>query len=161
MKLKIKRSSLVRKVDGVKKSGYYGRVVTNGKKSLVEILKESCHGSTVDYREAKLGLELMLDSVAERVKEGYIIDMGPLGTLYPAVNGKWEQDADDLLLADMTPKVNYRPSDDIAGAIRAASLQWATEKEAAENDSNGTTTDDPDPTTDPTTDPTPSGDLEA
>ena len=32
----------------------------------------------------------------------------------------------------MQPRVNYRPSDDIAGAVRGASLAWATEKDEQE-----------------------------
>ena len=50
------------------------------------------------------------------------------------------QEVMELKLADMTPKVNYKPSDDIDGAIRGARLQWAT---AAEEDDDETPTDEP------------------
>jgi hypothetical protein len=49
-----------------------------------------------------------------------------LGVLYPAVSSKWEQDADDLKLSDMQPKVNYAASNGILSAVKGASLSWAT-----------------------------------
>ena len=70
--------------------------------------------------------------------------MGVLGKLYPAVNGKWDTNADNLSLTDMKPKVNYKAGDDIAAAIRGAQLSWTTEEETDENtvtdDDQGTTT---------------------
>lgn len=130
MKLKIKKSTLVRKLDGVKTSGFYGRVITNGIKTFAEIAKESAKNTTLHPKEAELAANLLIDAITERIKEGYIVDLGPLGKLYPAVSSKWAEDPDDLSLSDMAPRVNYRPSDDIAGAVRGASLAWATEKEA-------------------------------
>ena len=71
-------------------------------------------------------------------------DLGVLGKLYPAVNGKWDTNADNLSLTDMKPKVNYKAGDDIAAAIRGAQLSWTTEEETDENtvtdDDQGTTT---------------------
>ena len=40
-------------------------------------------------------------------------DLGVLGKLYPAVNGRWDTSADNLSLQDMKPKVNYKAGDDI------------------------------------------------
>ena len=40
-------------------------------------------------------------------------DLGVLGKLYPAVNGRWDTNADNLSLTDMKPKVNYKAGDDI------------------------------------------------
>ena len=39
LKIKIKKCGMVRKVDGVKKSGFYGKVIANDKKSFEEIVK--------------------------------------------------------------------------------------------------------------------------
>ena len=133
LKLKIKKTLLKRKVEGVTKEGYYGRVITNGTKSFEDIVKSSTHGSTLDYREAKLACEMMIDGIADSIKQGYIVDLGVLGKLYPAVNGKWDENADNLQLADMKPKVNYKAGDDIAAAVKGASLSWTTEAETDEN----------------------------
>ena len=126
------------------KEGYYGRVITNGTKSFEDIVKQSTHGSTLDYREAELACKMMIDGIADSIKQGYIVDLGVLGKLYPAVNGKWDENADNLQLADMKPKVNYKAGDDIAAAIRGAQLSWTTEEETDENtvtdDDQGTTT---------------------
>ena len=40
------------------KEGYYGRVITNGTKSFEDIVKQSTHGSTLDYREAELACKM-------------------------------------------------------------------------------------------------------
>lgn len=144
MKLKIKKCGMVRKIDGVKVSGFYGKVITNGKKSFDEIARASARNTTLHPKEAALAAELLLEGVCEEIKNGNIVDLGPLGTLYPAVSGKWEEDGDDLKLSDMTPKVNYKPSDDIDAAVKSASLSWATEKE--ESDGTETPTDENDVT---------------
>ena len=106
--------------------------------------KASTHGSTLDYREAELACKMLIDGIADNIKQGYIVDLGVLGKLYPAVNGKWDTDADNLSLQDMKPKVNYKAGDDIAAAIRGAQLSWTTEAETDENtvtdDDQGTTT---------------------
>ena len=133
LKIKIKKNTLVRKIDGVKKTGYYGKVIANGTKSFEDIVKQSTHGSTLDYREAELACKMMIDGIADSIKQGYIVDLGVLGKLYPAVNGKWDENADNLQLADMKPKVNYKAGDDIAAAVKGATLSWTTEAESDEN----------------------------
>ena len=133
LKIKIKKCGMVRKVDGVKKSGFYGKVIANGKKSFEEILKASTHGSTLDFREAELAAKMLIDGIAENLRSGYIVDLGVIGTLYPAVNGRWDENADNLQLADMKPKVNYKPGADIEAAVKGASLSWTTEAETSEN----------------------------
>ena len=133
LKLKVKKTLLKRKVDNQTINGYYGRVVTNGTKTFEDIVKASTHGSTIDYREAELACKLMIDGIVDSIKQGYIVDLGVLGKLYPAVNGKWDENADNLQLADMKPKVNYKAGDDIAAAVKGASLSWTTEAETDEN----------------------------
>ena len=133
LKLKIKKTLLKRKVEGVTKEGYYGRVITNGTKSFEEIVKSSTHGSTLDFREAELACKMMIDGIADAIKQGFIVDLGVLGKLYPAVTGKWDENADNLLLSDLKPKVNYKAGEDIAAAVKGASLSWTTEAETDQN----------------------------
>ena len=133
LKLKIKKAKMVRKIEGSNVTGFYGRVITNGTKSFEDIVKQSTHGSTLDYREAELACKMMIDGIADSIKQGYIVDLGVLGKLYPAVNGKWDENADNLQLADMKPKVTYKAGDDIAAAVKGASLSWTTEAETDEN----------------------------
>lgn len=131
--LKVKKTLLKRKIEGVVTEGFYGRVITNGTKTFEDILKASCHGSTLDHREAELACKMMIDGIADAIKQGYIVDLGVLGKLYPAVTGTWKQDPEELAIGDMKPKVNYKAGDDIAGAVKAAKLSWTTEAETDEN----------------------------
>lgn len=156
LKIKVKKNPLVRLVNGVKKTGFYGKVIANGTKSFEDIVKASTHGSTLDYREAELACKMMIDGIADSIKQGYIVDLGVLGKLYPAVNGKWDEQADNLSLSDMKPKVNYKAGDDIAAAVKGATLQWTTEAETDEN----TVSDDDNTQTGGGGSQTPSGDLE-
>ena len=133
LKLKIKKTLLKRKVEGATKEGYYGRVITNGTKSFEEIVKSSTHGSTLDFREAELACKMMIDGIADAIKQGFIVDLGVIGKLYPAVTGKWDEDSDNLQLSDLKPKVNYKAGEDIAAAVKGATLSWTTEAETDEN----------------------------
>ena len=132
LKIKVKKQLFKRKVDGTTLPGYIGRVISTGKKTFEEVAKESAKNTTLHEAEATLAANLLLDGIRDRLKEGYIVDLGPLGTLYPSVNGPWKQDADDLALSDMTPKATYQPSDEINQAIKGATLSWATEKDEKE-----------------------------
>ena len=133
LKLRVKKTLFKRKIEGVTQEGYIGRVITNGTKTFEDILKASTHGSTLDYREAELACKMLIDGIADSIKQGYIVDLGVLGKLYPAVSGTWKQDPEELAIGDLTPKVNYKPGDDIAGAVKAARLSWTTEEETDEN----------------------------
>ena len=132
LNLKIKKTLMKRKLEGVTVSGYYGRVITNGKKSFDEIARASAKNTTLHPKEASLAEELLLEGICEQIKQGIIVDLGPLGTLYPAVNSPWKTDPEELSLNEMKPKVNYKASDDISAAVRGASLAWATAKDVAE-----------------------------
>lgn len=129
LKFKIKKCGLVRKINDEKVKGYYGKVITNGKATFDEIARESAKNTTLHPKEASLAAELLLEGVCEKIKQGIIVDLGPLGVLYPAVSSKWEQDPEDLKLSDMQPKVNYAASNGILSAVKGASLSWASEEE--------------------------------
>ncbi len=133
LKLKVKKTKMVRKVNGTKVEGYYGRVISNGKKSYEQVAEESCVNTTVHKAEMKVAAELFLDGASKALKNGYIVDLGPLGTLYPSVESNWHQDPDDCTLAEQKPRVSYRPSADIKSAIGGAQVAWTQEKETDEN----------------------------
>ena len=81
LKLKIKKCGLVRKIADEKVKGYYGKVITNGKASFDEIARESAKNTTLHPKEASLAAELLLEGVCEKIKQGIIVDLGPLGVL--------------------------------------------------------------------------------
>ena len=43
---------------------------------------------------------MLIDGIAENLRNGFIVDLGVLGKLYPAVNGRWDTDAENLSVAD-------------------------------------------------------------
>ena len=147
LKLKVKKTKLKRLLNGVKTLGYYGRVISNGKKTYEQVALESCVNTTVHKAEMKVAAELLLDGIAANLKNGYIVDLGPLGTLYPSVESNWHQDPDECTLAEQKPKVSYRPSADIKSAISGAQVGWTTEEETDDNSvpsEGGTTPGSPD-----------------
>jgi hypothetical protein len=76
----------------------------------------------------------MLKAAARQLKNGKIIDLGPLGKLYPSVSGKWVEKEEDLALTDLTPHCNYRPSQEVSEAIKGATIGWATGKDEGETE---------------------------
>lgn len=93
---------------------------------------------------------LFCEAAAEALKSGMIVDLGPLGKLYPTVNGKWSKTEEEQTKAGLTTSVNYRPSDDIFAAVRGASLKWVGAKDGDdENDDQPIEADPGNPTHNP------------
>ena len=138
LNLKIKKVPL--KNPKTQEAGFAPRLITNGTADFADVSKYACKGSTISAPEMEASSKLFCEAAAEQLKNGYIVDLGPLGKLYPSVTGKWAKNKEDLSKADLKAKVNYRPGNDIAAAIAGATLSWASEKdEAADNN-----TEDPD-----------------
>lgn len=123
LKLRIKKSG--RKNPSTKQLGFSARVLTNGTADFDEIVKEAGHNTTMHKAELRMAFELCLDSVAEMLKQGYIVDLGPIGKLYPSCSSGWYEKDEDLTLSDVKPSLYYRPSEEVEGAIRGAKLVWA------------------------------------
>lgn len=140
----------VRKVNMInpktKAKGYASRVITNGKESFSDICELAGLNTTMNVAELEAAGKLILQAAARELKNGKIVDLGPLGSIYPAVSGKWVEQAEELTKDDLTAKVNYRPSDDINAAIAGAKLAWASKADEQREEENGNenTTTDPD-----------------
>lgn len=128
-KLTLKVKKIAFKHPQTKKAGFVARVVTNGTETFDDICEIAGMNTTYAQEEIVACAGLMLKAAARQLKNGKIIDLGPLGKLYPSVSGKWVEKEDDLTLADLTPHCNYRPSQEIAEAIAGASIGWATAKD--------------------------------
>ena len=134
-KLTLKVKKIAFKHPVTKNPGYVARVLTNGTESFDDICEIAGMNTTYATEEIVACAGLMLKAAARQLKNGKIIDLGPLGKLYPSVNGKWVEKEEDLTLNDLTPKVNYRPSDEVDEAIKGASLGWATAKDESNQES--------------------------
>ena len=146
-KLTLKVKKIAFKHPKTKQPGFVARVLTNGTETFDEICEIAGMNTTYAQEEIVACAGLMLKAAARQLKNGKIIDLGPLGRLYPSVSGKWVEKEEDLALTDLTPKANYRPSEEIAEAIKGASLGWATAKdEKEENAQEPETEPEPEPT---------------
>ena len=133
-KLTLKVKKIAFKHPQTKKAGFVARVVTNGTETFDDICEIAGINTTYAQEEIVACAGLMLKAAARQLKNGKIIDLGPLGKLYPSVSGKWVEKEDDLALTDLTPHCNYRPSQEIADAISGASIGWATAKDEGKDD---------------------------
>jgi hypothetical protein len=128
-KLTLKCKKIPFKHPKTKQPGFVARVLTNGTESFDDICEIAGMNTTYAQEEIVACAGLMLKAAARQLKNGKIIDLGPLGKLYPSVSGKWVEKEEDLALTDLTPHCNYRPSQEIAEAIAGASIGWATAKD--------------------------------
>ena len=143
LKLRVSRVSNVN--PKTKQKGITARVLTNGTADFEGIVKEAGHNTTMHKAELRMAFELCIDSVAEMLKQGYIVDLGPIGKLYPSCTSGWYEKEEDMKLSDVKPSLYYRAGDDVEAAVRGAKLVWAkAEEEEEETPDGGTTPDTPD-----------------
>ena len=54
------------------------------------------------------------------LKQGYIVDFGPVGKLYPSCSSGWVEKAEDLQLVSVTLSLYYRPADEMVAVVKGA-----------------------------------------
>lgn len=111
--------------------GYSARVARIGTADYEEVVAEACRNTTLNKAEAKIAFELCIDTVVRMLKRGFIVDLGPLGKLYPSCTGKWAEKEEDLQLSSLRPKLYYRPGREISAAFKSAKLEWEKGSESA------------------------------
>ena len=132
LKFRILKSGRINPV--TKTMGYSARVITNGTADYEDIVQEACHNTSLHKAEAKVALELCMESVAAMLKQGYIVDLGPVGKLYPSCTSGWVEKAEDLQLNSVTPSLYYRAADELTAAVKGATLQWVKESATSAGD---------------------------
>ena len=142
LKLKVSKVSNVN--PKTKQKGITARVLTNGTADFSVIAKEAGRNTTMHKAELRMAFELCIDSVADMLKQGYIVDLGPIGKLYPSCTSGWYEKEEDIKLSDVKPSLYYRAGEDVEAAIRGAKLVWAKAEEEEETPDGGTTPDTPD-----------------
>ena len=128
-KLTLKVKKIAFKHPVTKQPGFVARVLTNGTETFDDICEIAGMNTTYAQEEIVACAGLMLKAAARQLKNGKIIDLGPLGKLYPSVSGKWVEKEEDLQLSDLSLHTNYRPSEEVSEAIKGATLGWATAKD--------------------------------
>ena len=137
LKLRIKKANSKKPV--TKEPGFVARVLTNGTAEFDDIVKDAGRNTTMHKAELRMAFELCMDSVTEMLKQGYIVDLGPIGKIYPSCSSGWYENEEDIKLSDVKPQLYFRPGDDVEGAIKAAKLVWAKASDEEEEDDGGTT----------------------
>ena len=135
LKLRIKKVSMKKPV--TKEPGFATRVLTNGTAEFDDIVKEAGHNTTMHKAELRMAFELCMDSVTDMLKQGYIVDLGPLGKIYPSCSAGWYEKEEDMKLSDVKPQLYYRAGDEVEAAIKSAKLVWAKAGEEEEDDEEG------------------------
>ena len=136
LKLRIKK--VVMKKPVTKEPGFATRVLTNGTAEFEDIVKEAGHNTTMHKAELRMAFELCMDSVTEMLKQGYIVDLGPIGKIYPSCSSGWYENEEDMKLTDVKPQLYYRAGEDVEAAVKSAKLVWAKSSDDDEEE-NGTT----------------------
>ena len=137
LKLKVKKAGSKNPI--TKQLGFTARVLTNGTADFDDIVKDAGRNTTMHKAELRMAFELCMDSVTEMLKQGFIIDLGPLGKIYPSCTSKWYEKEEDMKLDDVKPGLYFRPGDEVEGAIKAAKLVWAKAGEEEEEEEEGGT----------------------
>lgn len=117
-----------------KEPGFATRVLTNGTAEFDDIVKDAGRNTTMHKAELRMAFELCMDSVTEMLKQGYIVELGPLGKIYPSCSSGWYEKEEDMKLSDVKPQLYYRAGEDVEGAIKSAKLVWAKGSEEEEEE---------------------------
>ena len=137
LKLKVKKANSKKPV--TKEAGFVARVLTNGTAEFDDIVKEAGHNTTMHKAELRMAFELCMDSVTEMLKQGYIVDLGPIGKIYPSCSSGWYEKEEDMKLADVKPQLYYRAGDEVEAAIKSAKLVWAKASDEEDDEEGGDT----------------------
>ena len=135
LKLKVSKSKRINPL--TKQMGFAARVLTNGTAEFDDIVKDAGRNTTMHKAELRMAFELCMDSVTEMLKQGYIVDLGPIGKIYPSCSSGWYEKEEDIKLSDVKPQLYFRAGDEVEGAIKSAKLVWAKASDEEEEDENG------------------------
>ena len=96
MKLKVGKAGHINPSTGT--VGFVPRIITSGRADYEDIVEAACSNTTLHKAEAKVAFELCMETVVEMLRQGYIVDLGPVGRLYPSCSGKWVERAEEMKL---------------------------------------------------------------
>ena len=137
LKLKVSKSKRINPL--TKQMGFAARVLTNGTAYFDDIVKDAGRNTTMHKAELRMAFELCMDSVTEMLKQGYIVDLGPIGKIYPSCSSGWYEKEEDIKLADVKPQLYFRAGEEVEGAIKAAKVVWAKARDEDDEEEGGTT----------------------
>lgn len=138
--MKIKKSKSMN--PKTKAMGFVARVQTKDRITFEQIAEEMCENTTLNPAEALMSARLLVKKIAARVQEGYIVEIGELGSLQPSCSSGWVATKEELTKDMVKPSVFYRASDEITSAIKGAKLAWVELADEEAEDQGGSAGDD-------------------
>ena len=135
LKLKIAKSKRIN--PATKQMGYAARVITNGTADYDDIAEDAAENTTFNVDEIRGAAGIFCRAAAKRLKQGFIVDLGPIGKLYPSCTSGWVEKEEDLLLSSVRPSLYYKPADEVDAAIKSASLVWAKKEDLDDDETPG------------------------
>ena len=124
-----------------KQKGFVARVLTNGTADFDDIVEDAAEDTTFNQDEIRAAAGIFCRAAAKKLKQGYIVNLGPIGKLYPSCSSGWYEKAEDLKLENVKLGLYYHAGNDVEAAVKAAKLVWAKasdeEEEEEENEGGG------------------------
>ena len=111
MKLKISKAKSYNPAQ--KKYGISARAISNGTATFAELCEDGGKNTSLNPAEVEACAKLFVQAAVAQIKKGMIVDLGPLGKLYPACTSGWFEKAEELTMDAIKTHVNYLPSDDM------------------------------------------------
>ena len=118
LKLKIAKSKRINPSN--KKLGFAARVITNGTANYDDIVEDAAEDTTFNQDEIRAAAGIFCRAAAKMLKQGYIVDLGPIGKLYPSCTSGWFEKAEDLKLNAVEPSLYFKAANDVEAAIKSA-----------------------------------------
>lgn len=126
---KIVKARMIRIIDGVKKTGWVARMLTNGTVTIDDLVEEASINNSANSAEIRMALDLCMQVTGQFLANGFIVDLGPLGKLYPTTNSKWVENEEDLELMYISTDVRFVPSAKLLKGVHSAEKAWASKKD--------------------------------
>lgn len=126
---KIVKTKMVKLVNGQKIMGWAARMLTNGTATIDDLVEEAAINNSANPAEIRMALDLCMQVTGQFLANGYIVDLGPLGKLYPTTNSKWVENEEDLELRFIETDVRFVPSAKLLKGVHSAEKVWASKKD--------------------------------
>ena len=134
LKLKVKKTGGSNPV--TKQKGFVARVLTNGTADFDDIVEDAAEDTTFNQDEIRAAAGIFCRAAAKKLKQGYIVNLGPIGKLYPSCSSGWYEKAEDLKLENVKLGLYYHAGNDVEAAVKAAKLVWAKASDEEEEEEN-------------------------
>ena len=121
-----------------KQMGFSARVITNGTAGYDEIAEDAAENTTFNVDEIRAAAGIFCRAASKLLRQGFIVDLGPIGKIYPSCTSGWFDKAEDLTMESVKPSLYFHPAEGVAAAIKGATLVWAKPGEDEGEDGNAT-----------------------